>query len=161
MSLQLAAVLLRIDALLTAVFDRSFALRVPQPRPPTTVLSRILQRRAPTPAQGAVPATDGYRIWLPASFAGDETHDAAAARLRTIALLQAMRASRGSAQLYPAQAPLLSRELYLLLEARATEEEWDDFFQGRLGLYGPRASTLSSGGHHSPALPCRCKPLNG
>jgi nitric oxide reductase NorD protein len=34
-----------------------------------------------------------------------------------------MRASRGSAQCYPVHAPLLVRELYLLLEARAAEEE--------------------------------------
>ena len=120
--LQLAAILPRIDALLIAVFGRSFALRVAQPPPRPTVLSRILQRHALPPVQVAVPATDGYSIWLPASFEGGEAHEAAAARFRTIALLQAMRASRGSARLYPAQAPLLLRELYLLLEARAAEE---------------------------------------
>lgn len=121
--LQLAAVLPRIDALLTAVFGRSFALRVAQPPPLPTVLSRILQRHALPPASMAVPATDGHSIWLPASFEMDEAPEVAATRFRTVALLQAMRAMRGSAQLYPAQAPLLFRELYLLLEARAAEEE--------------------------------------
>lgn len=121
--LQLAAVLPRIDALLTAVFGRSFALRVAQQPPLPTVLSRILQRQALPPTRMAVPATDGSSIWLPASFEAAEAHEVAVTRFRTIALSQAMRASRGSARHYPAQAPLLLRELYLLLEARAAEEE--------------------------------------
>jgi nitric oxide reductase NorD protein len=128
--LQLAAVVTRIDALLTAVFGRSFALRVAQPPPLPTVLSRILQRHALPLVRVAVPATDGYSIWLPASFEIDEAHEVAATRFRTIALLQAMRAIRGSAQHYPAQAPLLLRELYLLLEARAAEEELERLLPG-------------------------------
>lgn len=121
--LQLASVVPRIDALLAAVFNRSYTLRVAQLPPLPTVLSRILQRHTLPPVRVAVPATDGDSIWLPARFEEEEAHDAAATRFRTIALLQAMRASRGGAQWYPAQAPLLLRELYLLLEARAAEEE--------------------------------------
>ena len=43
-------------------------------------------------------------------------------RFCTLALQQAMRAERGSAAALPATAPLLERELYLLLEARAADE---------------------------------------
>lgn len=136
--LELVTVMPRIDALLTAVFGSSFALRVAQPPPLPTVLSRILQRNALPPSSMAVPATDGYSIWLPASFEMDEAPEVAATRFRTIALLQGMRAVRGSAQLYPAQAPLLFRELYLLLEARAAEEELARLLPG----LGPSLWTL-------------------
>ena len=141
--LQLADVAPRIDVLLTAVFGRSFALRIAQPPPLPTALSRLVQRHALPPMRQALPATDGYSIWLPASFEGDEAHEVAAARFRTIALLQAMRACRGSAQHYPAHAPLLLRELYLLLEARAAEEELGRLLPGlRQSLWTLRQNLL-------------------
>lgn len=111
----------RLDLLLSAVFGRSFPLRVAQPPAPRTFLHGLFQRQAVVPRE-ALPATDDASIWLPSSAGASETHEAALARYRTMALQQAMRAARGSAaQLHRVQ-DVLQRELYLLLEARAADD---------------------------------------
>ena len=120
--LQLADVAQRLDLLIAAVFGRSFALRVAQPPAAPSWVGRLLLRHQLPPVRQAFPATDGCSIWLPATFALAETDALATARFRTLALLQAMRAKRASADELPVDVPPLERELYLLLEARAAEQ---------------------------------------
>ncbi|NLD56253.1 MAG: VWA domain-containing protein [Burkholderiaceae bacterium] len=127
----------RLDLLLTAVFGRSFPIRVAQPPAPTTLLVRLFRRReAPWPRE-AVPATDGESIWLPARW---PRADAAAAvsGYRAVALRLAAQARRGSAGLLPAvqaaarDRPAL-RDAYLLMEAQAADEELQRLLPGTVG----------------------------
>jgi len=120
--LRLADVAQRLDLLIAAVFGRSFALRVAQPPAAPSWAGRLLLRHQLPPVRDAFPATDGRSIWLPASFDLPEPDALATERFRTLALQQAMRAERGSTEHLPADAPPLERELYLLLEARASED---------------------------------------
>ena len=120
--LRLADVAQRLDLLIAAVFGRSFALRVAQPPAAHSWVGRLLLRHQLPPVHDACAATDGRSIWLPASFDLPESDALATARFRTLALQQAMRAERGSAEQLRADAPPLERELYLLLEARAAED---------------------------------------
>lgn len=118
---RLADVAMRLDLLVASVFGRSFALRVAQSPAISGWLTGIFERRRIPAVQRAVPATDGHGIWLPASFEAGNEPAVALARYRTMALQQAMRAQRGSASQCPQAAPLLLRELFLLLEARAAD----------------------------------------
>jgi nitric oxide reductase NorD protein len=120
--LRLADVAQRLDLLIAAVFGHSYALRVAQPPAAPSWIGRLLLRHQLPPGRCAFPATDGRSIWLPASFAAGEDDAVAAARFRTMALQQAMRAQRGSATHLPAAGSPLQRELYLLLEARAADD---------------------------------------
>ncbi|MEO7548113.1 MAG: hypothetical protein ABIT82_06785, partial [Ramlibacter sp.] len=120
--LRLADIAQRLDLLIAAVFGRSFALRVAQPPAPPTWLAEIFLRRQLPPVRQAIPATDGISLWLPASGGPGESAAATTGRWRTMALQQAMRAFRGSAAHQPVGGPLLLRELYLLLEARAADD---------------------------------------
>ncbi|MEO7953010.1 MAG: hypothetical protein ABIR35_02805, partial [Polaromonas sp.] len=131
--LQLADVAPRLDLLIAAVFGRSFALRVAQTPAVPSMVGRLLLRHQLPPVRQAFPATDGRSIWLPATFSLVEPEGATVARFRTMALLQAMRAERGSARHLPATAPPLARELYLLLEARATDEALARLLPGMAG----------------------------
>ncbi|MDB5845415.1 MAG: hypothetical protein JWP79_2725, partial [Polaromonas sp.] len=120
--LELADMARRLELLISAAFGRSFRLRVAQPPARASWIGRLLLRHQLPPVLEAIPATDGRSIWLPSSFKPAEPGQAwAARRFRTLALQQAMRAERGSAEHWPASAPPLERELYLLLEARATD----------------------------------------
>ena len=111
----------RIDLLIVAVFGTSYRLRSAQAPAPATFLAQMFRRREGPRVQHALPATDGWSIWLPADTG---LSDAALAteRWRTVALQQAMRASRGSAALIGAQATPLIRDVYLLIEAQAADE---------------------------------------
>ncbi|MGW8392589.1 VWA domain-containing protein [Pseudoduganella sp. HUAS MS19] len=84
----------RLDLLLNAAYGRSFRIHQAQTPLPRTMLARLLRRGQAPPAIVAVPATDGWAIWLPSL----EHLEPAAAfeRYRTLALLQAMRAVRGA-----------------------------------------------------------------
>ena len=117
----LAEVAQRIDLLIAAVFGTSYRLRTAQAPAPTTFLAKLLRRHERPRVRHAVPATDGMSIWLP-SAAGIADPAVALDRLRTVALQQAMRASRGSALLLSAQASPLLRDVYLLVEAHAADE---------------------------------------
>ena len=132
--LQLADVARRLDMLIAAAFGHSITLRIAQPPARNSWIGRKLLRHQLPQAQAALPATDGRSIWLPASF-GAEQGDAgwAAGRFRTLALQQALRAERGSAELLPVGAPPLERELYLLLEARAADADLASRLPGMAG----------------------------
>ena len=119
---RLADVAQRLDLLVAAVFGRSFALRVAQPAAPPTWLGGVFLRQRIPPVRQAVAMTDGHSLWLPAVFDVAESPADSTARFRTMALVQAMRAVRGSALQCPFHGPLLLRELYLLLEAHAADD---------------------------------------
>lgn len=123
---QLSDMAPRLDLLISAVFGRSYSLRAAQPPTPPSWLGRVLFPGRLAPSREAVPATDGHSIWLPATFGqGTGLHEGSTAvteRFRTLALQQAMRAHRGSAEHWPAKGPLMLRELYLLLEAHAADD---------------------------------------
>ena len=119
--LELADVARRLELLMAAVFGQGFRLRVAQPPARASRLGRLLLRAQLPPAREAIAATDGHSIWLPRSVGAGASPEWQAARFRTLALRQAMRAERGSPSHLPAAATLLERELYLLLEARAAD----------------------------------------
>lgn len=119
--LELGDVAQRLDLLIAAAFGRSYTLRVAQAPSRPSWMGRMLLRHQLPPGPAAIPATDGRSIWLPRVFEPVQSGPWAAARFRILALLQAMRAQRGSAEHLPAGAAPLERELYLLLEARAAD----------------------------------------
>src|SRR5690606_11283479 len=72
--------------------------------------------------QQPIPATDGQRLWLPAdSGLQDIEHGAEA--YRVMALQQALRAQRGTAQALPPASPALLADAYLLLEAWSVDAQ--------------------------------------
>ena len=81
----LADVARRLDLIVTAVFGRSYPIRVAQPPAPPSLLSRLFCDRAMPRLRQAVPATDGTAIWLPPTF-GDCDPAIALDRYRTTAL---------------------------------------------------------------------------
>ena len=138
----------RLDLLIVAVFGRACRLRTAQLPAPATFLARTFQPRHRLRAPGAIPATDGICIWLPAETG---LTDAALAlqRFRTVALQQAMRVARGSAAGAGSGATPLVRDLYLLIEAHAADAALAQLLPGmRAALDGLRAAAL----HARPAL---------
>lgn len=132
---RLADVIPRLSLLLDAVFARRLPVRVAQPPPPPTWLGRWQERRrGPRPRQ-ALPATDGQTLWLPADSGRDEP-DAALRRFRLLALLHGQRVLRGSAGQLPTLSTSLERDLFLLQEAQAAE---NDLLRALPGLAGEAA----------------------
>src|SRR5688500_2808102 len=86
----------RLELLVAAAFGRPLKIRPAQPPAPRTLLRKIFDRN-PSQTQ-AVPATDGRSIWLPETLDTADPEQALA-RYRLMALRQAMRAARGSADL--------------------------------------------------------------
>lgn len=121
----------RLDLLIEAVFGRSLPIRVAQVPAPPTLLSRLARSQGSLPiGQQPLPTTDGSNLWLPATLpasscrAGTVVEDAmrqAVERYRLLALMQAMRATRGSADAKPPVGSALRQDLYLLLEAHAVD----------------------------------------
>ncbi|MBT9549934.1 MAG: VWA domain-containing protein [Hydrogenophaga sp.] len=116
----LADVAPRLDLLIEAVFGTSYRLRTAQTPARPTLLAQTFQRHEFPRARAALPATDGQCIWLP-SDTGLVDPALALDRFRTLALVQATRASRGSAAGPGPGASPLVRELYLLIEAVASD----------------------------------------
>ncbi len=113
----LAHVAERLTLLTTAVFGVTMPLRVAQPPPPITFLTRVFRRASLPRALDAIPATDDAAIWLPSRLdARSGVRD-----YRCMALLQAMRAARGGATWVRAAAEEGVSDLYLLLEAASAE----------------------------------------
>jgi nitric oxide reductase NorD protein len=121
-TVRLADVAPRIDLLIRSLFGCNYRIRVAQPPAPVTLLSRAFLRHDRPRTTSAVPSTDGTSIWLPAD-SGLTNVTAGTERLRLAGLQQAMRASRGSADLVARLNTPLSRDIYLLLEAQAADEE--------------------------------------
>lgn len=116
----LADVAPRLDLLIEAVFGTSYRLRTAQTPARPTVLAQTFQRHTFPRSCVALPATDGQCIWLPPETGLTNT-DLAMDRFRTLALVQAMRASRGSAAGLDLCASPLVLDIYLLLEAIAAD----------------------------------------
>ena len=115
---RLAALAPRLELLLLAVTGRAWPLRPAAPPLPPTLLARVFDRARAPPLATPLPATDGMTIWLPPALPAT----ADAARLyRAMALQQAVKALRGSAQAAAAAASPLQRALVLLLETLAAE----------------------------------------
>ena len=111
----------RLSLLVHGAFGRSMPIRVAQPPAPATLLRRTFQRHLFPAPTAPLPATDGRALWLPMDAGGD-TRDECLERLRSMALHQAARASRGSAAEFARIADPMTRAVYVLLEARACEK---------------------------------------
>ena len=116
----LADVAPRLDLLITAVTGHSYPLRVAQHPAHPTFLSRVFRRIQSPWLQQAVPATNGSYLWLPAD-SGIEDTNSGNELYRVMALQQAMRAVRGSAEPPQPATSALHADIYLLLEAWATD----------------------------------------
>lgn len=143
-ALALADIAQHLDLLIVAVFGRSYRLRTAQAAARATFLARTFQRQQHPRVLGAIPATDGACIWLPAETGLMDTA-LALARFRTVALQQAMRAHRGSAAGAGSGTTPLVRDLYLLIEAHAADAELSQLLPGmRAPLDSLRAAALSA-----------------
>ena len=120
--LSLADISRRLDILVAAVVGVSYPIRIAQPPAPTTLLRRLFERHDRPRVQQAVPTTDGASIWLPANLSATDD-GTILEQFRTMALQQATRATRGSACFGPGKLNPLQRDIYLLLEAHAADEE--------------------------------------
>lgn len=112
----------RLDLLITAVTGTSYPIRTAQPPALPTLLARCFRQvQAPWQHQ-PLPGTDGQRLWLPAD-SGLTDLDCGGEAYRVMALQQALRAQRGSAEALPSGLPALPADAYLLLEAWAVDEQ--------------------------------------
>jgi len=142
-NLTLADVAQRLDLLIVAVFGRACRLRTAQAPARATLLARAFQRHD-TPRVGAIPATDGTCIWLPAET-GMADPVLALDRFRAVALQQAMRVARGCAAGAGSDATPLVRDLYLLIEAHSADAALAQLLPGmRESLNALRAAALSA-----------------
>ncbi|WP_420475751.1 nitric oxide reductase activation protein NorD [Noviherbaspirillum sp. ST9] len=132
----------RLDLLIAAVFAKSFSLRAAQPPAPPTFLTKVFRRKDGPRHAVALPATDGDSIWLPpvlASFEGIEAMD----WYRVMALQQAMRASRKSADFLAGLDTECQRAVFLLLEANAADAQIVQLLPGmRASLDAVRQTAL-------------------
>ena len=119
----------RLELLVAAAFGRTLKIRPAQPPAPPTLLQRIFQRTEIQGTRKAIPATDGQSIWLPETL---DTTDAgeALSRYRVMALRQAMRAVRGSADAPFHREPPPVQDLYLRLEAASADASLVELFPG-------------------------------
>jgi len=112
----------RLDLLITALTGRSYPIRIAQLPPRPTLLSRLFRRSQFPWLQQPVPATNGQRLWLPAD-SGIQQIEQGIELYRVMALQQAMRARRGSAESLDPAWPELLADAYLLLEAWAADAD--------------------------------------
>lgn len=141
---QLADVAPRLDLLIEAVFGTSYRLRTAQTPARPTLLTQTFQREAFPRARAALPATDGQCIWLPPDT-GLADATLALDRFRTLALVQAMRASRGSAAGPGPGASPLVLDLYLLIEAVGADAALARLLPGMVkSLNGLRSAALAA-----------------
>ncbi|MET1077053.1 MAG: hypothetical protein ABWY06_03430 [Pseudomonas sp.] len=110
----------RLDLLITAVTGSSWPIRIAQPPAQPTLLARCFRRTQHPWLCQAIAATDGQRLWLPAD-SGIQDLGRGSERYRVMALQQALRAQRGSADALGAPLPALLADAYLLLEAWAVD----------------------------------------
>jgi nitric oxide reductase NorD protein len=154
--LQLFDVAARLDLFASAVFRRSFVVRVAQaPAPPTWLNKLFLRGQAPA-QRAALPCTDGHSVWLPASFGAGVSEAEAAELYRVLMLQQVMRAVRGSALHCPFAGPALLRALYLVLEARAADDALARLLPG---LAAPLAAVRGHALRERPPMSAFAPPL--
>jgi nitric oxide reductase NorD protein len=110
----------RLDLLLVAMHGHPWPLRVAQPLPPVTTLTRLFRRAQRPWRRLAVPSTDGTAIWLPRQLDGVAPSEAMLL-YRAMALQQAQRGSSRVAAQQQRLRTALQRDLYLVLEADAAD----------------------------------------
>lgn len=142
----------RLDLLIVGVLGKSLPIRTAQAPAPATFLTKVFRRNEGPRLTQAVPATDGTHIWLPARMMAK----AGMEQFRVLALQQAMRARRGSALHKQALMTSLERDVFLVLEAQASDCELVQMLPGmRNAVMAARRSALRA----RPALttfpPCR------
>ena len=111
----------RLGLLVGALFDIQVPLRFAQPPVPPTLLTRLFRHDERPRPQTSLPATDGASIWLPAQISNSDT--LAPVRYRCMALLQAVRIKRGSAEYLEEAIRERVQDIYQLLEARSAHVE--------------------------------------
>lgn len=112
----------RLVLLIIAITGHSYPLRIAQHPAHPTFLSRVFGRVQSPWLQLPVPATNGSQLWLPADSLVEDIHHGNEL-YRVMALQQAMRAVRGSAEPPQPLTSALHQDVYLLLEAWATDTE--------------------------------------
>jgi nitric oxide reductase NorD protein len=134
----------RLGLLIEAVFGTAYRLRTAQMPARPTWLAKTFQRSGFPQARMALPATDGQCIWLPSETGLADTA-LAMDRFRTMALVQAMRASRGSAACVDLCDSPLVLDIYLLLEAIAADAALARLLRGMSSsLNGLRQAALAA-----------------
>lgn len=127
----LASLARRLDLLLSAACGTSLPMRYALPPARPTMLHRLFHPNAYPRHRQALPATSGDTVWLPPHL--DTCDEIEASELyRAMALQQAVRAMRGSAQAILRQRRPLLRDTALVLEARAVEVDVARRFPGLL-----------------------------
>lgn len=112
----------RLELLVRSLFAREYPIRPAHPPPPPTLLTRLFSRGRPVPPALALPATDGYRLWLPAEL-DIADRGLAPGFYRVMALQQATRAQRGSIDHRPTGVGSTVEDIYWLLECLAADEQ--------------------------------------
>lgn len=134
----------RLELLLAAALGHDVPVRVAQPPPPKSGLSRLFDR---TPGHllesGALPAHDGEKVFLPLELVLDTLSPFNAFRL--LALQQARRGHRRMYHSHPQlPAEALTRDLFLISEAAATDHaltlEFPGLMQDLVDLRGSVSS---------------------
>jgi len=115
----LADVRRRLELLLAGVYGVPISIAAAEP--PREKPVRRLLRRTPghLRAAAALPSSDGERVLLPARL--DDAGPEALRRYRILAIEQAERLARGTAQALPSSEPPLVRDLYLVAEGAAVD----------------------------------------
>jgi nitric oxide reductase NorD protein len=112
----------RLDLLVSSVFERHHSFRIAQPAARPTFLATIVRHSQAPWCKEAIPATDGSSIWLPSDLRiADESLARELYRLMT--LQQAMRAHRQSSDLASEASNPLWKDVYLILEGQAADQE--------------------------------------
>ena len=127
--LGLASIAQRLDLLLTAACEVSLPLRIALPPARPTLLHRLVRRHTYPCHRQALPATNGGAIWLPADL-GIADVALASQLYRAMALQQAHRAVRGTAQRILREHDPLLRDTTLAIEAHAVQAEVARTFPG-------------------------------
>lgn len=148
----------RLDLLIAAVFGDSYPIRVSQPPSPPTFLTKVFKRRRGPQWRGAIPATDGASIWLPAHLP-ETARQFALDWYRVIALQQAMRAHRQSADFMTRLEDGLQKSAYLVMEAQAADSALVRLLPGTGDALRQFRSEILKSRPIVSAFPVDCRPL--
>jgi len=118
------AILHRLDLLIVGSYGLSFKLRLSQPPAPLPLVRKVFSREELPAAREATPATDGESIWLPVNPSNSVDV------LRVLALEQAARARRQSPALLASLTNPVARSAFEVLEAHAADDEIVQMFPG-------------------------------
>lgn len=128
-TVNLGDVATRLDLLITAIFGSSYPLRSAQFPARATLLSKLFRHDREPRRTRPIPATNGTSIWLPPDSDIIDTSQATEL-YRVMALQQAIRARRGGAVIAVFERSFLRKDVYLLLEAYAADEELAELLPG-------------------------------